>query len=483
MNKTEKWNNIVVGVLTNLLGTGAMFLTTIYLTRSVDPVIYGEFRLAFSFISLLVVLLLFGRDNGIIFYTQKKQSAYELEKIISQETSFAFLTMLGITVLLAFLKKPVIEIIFNNQIKENNYLLSLTMIPLWGAFNMGIAALKAKNLINYSFKLTNLIQRLIRIPFFIFLVFLNPSFISLTLSMILSQVVLLMLISKKLPSFLKIPSFTISDFFLRFNYSLKLGLSAILFVMLGKIDLIMLGNLTNLENVAIYDVCILISFTVIFPYTALVKATEPQMINVTNDSALLRKYYKNMEIAILFGSIITVIILLNSDTILSIFGNDYKVGRNTLLFLSTGFMFINLLASPIEFLNMNGLVNKTLYLLLLTIIINFTLNSILIGNYGIFGAALATIISLLFLKSYSSFLVIKKLKIQLISKYSLFQFGSLIILVTIHLFLESTGKLPTQSTIGKIFYHFVLMSITLLSQVIINPEIKQSTKNLTQYLK
>ena len=128
--KIERLNHIFTGFVTNILGTLSMFGVTIYLTRTVDQVIYGEFRLAFSFISLMVVLLLLGRDNGVVYFTQKVSTENEKQRIISQE-SFYTLQVLIIGSLLLFLFRDIIVIkVFNNNISIINYSLSILMLPL-----------------------------------------------------------------------------------------------------------------------------------------------------------------------------------------------------------------------------------------------------------------------------------------------------------------------------------------------------------------
>jgi O-antigen/teichoic acid export membrane protein len=180
----EKVNNILTGFVSNILGTGFMFLVTIFLTRMVDIEIYGEFRLAFSFISLMVIILTFGRDSGVIFYLQDSKDEFEQNEILSQESFFTFISFVIGLIILFFFKSSIIDFFFDNKIDQSNYITSLLMLPLWGLFNIGVAGLKAKNFINYSFILTNLTQRLIRVPFFICFVLLSKSFISLNLIII-----------------------------------------------------------------------------------------------------------------------------------------------------------------------------------------------------------------------------------------------------------------------------------------------------------
>ncbi len=435
MIKFEKLNNVFTGFATNLLGTLSMFLVTIYLTRTVDQSIYGEFRLAFSFISLMVVLLLLGRDNGVVYYTQSVSSEEEKNRIISQESFFTLLVLITGTSLLYVFREAIILYIFNNNISNYNYSLSLVMLPLWGWFNMGIAALRAKEYINYSFALTNLIQRIVRVPFFVIFVYMSESFFSLTLSMLLSQLVLLFLMIKKVPWITYFKGVDIKQFLLRFKYSIQLGLSSIIFVVLGKMDVIMIGKFMDVANVAVYDICIMLSMVVIFPYTALVKASEPVVKSIIEDVEKLTKYKKNLSLAVNLASIVVLIFITNSSLILSVFGEEYKVGSAPLIILGIGYLFVSFLASPIEFLNMTGHVKKSLLILISSLVTNVILNYYLIPIYGLNGAAFATILSLIVTKVLALIIVKRDLGLILVSWGNVKQMLPFLLSVTTYILL------------------------------------------------
>ncbi len=84
----DKYNPILIGVGSNLLGNVVMFMTTIYLTRTFPTDVYGQFRLIFAFLALAVILFQFGRDNGIIYYAQKASNDSDLDKLIKSEVLF-----------------------------------------------------------------------------------------------------------------------------------------------------------------------------------------------------------------------------------------------------------------------------------------------------------------------------------------------------------------------------------------------------------
>ena len=391
----EKYNNILTGFSSNIVGNILMFATTIFLTRMYPPEIYGEFRFVFSLIALVVIVLLFGRDNGIIYFSQDKK--VDKNTIIKEEVIFGLTVLTLGTLFLYIFSSAIVKHFFSNVTLEY-FQLSLIMIPLWGFFNLLLSGLKVKGMVNYSFLLSNLTQRALRVPFFIFLTLLSTSYYSLALGMILSQVVLVYLAIKKIPFVLQLRDINIKDFFKRFSYSAQLGINAIIVVLLTKIDVIMVGKYTDNTQVAIYDTCVMLSFVIMLPFIALVKSSEPVMKGLVTQKNIQKKYTKDLKLAIELSLGILLFYFLADEEILHIFGEVYVSGADAFLVLSISYMLVIMLGTPIELLNMNGFTKVSTIILVSSIFINIGLNHLLIPLYGIVGAGIATGVSLIFSK-------------------------------------------------------------------------------------
>jgi len=456
--KMEKFNHILTGFGSNVLGSMLMFGTTIYLTRTFETEVYGEFRLIFSFIALAVVVLLLGRDNGVIYFCQND----ELDKdiIIKEETYFGFFMLIAGSLLLYVFSDFVINNFLNKNITLEYFYLSLLMIPLWGFFNLTLAGLKSKGLINYTFVLSNLIQRAARVPFFILFSLYSLSYYSLALAMILSQILLIYLAVKKLPFLLNIKDIKLNDFFKRFLYSIQLGFNAIIVVLLTKIDVIMVGKYTDNTQVAIYDTSVMLSFVIMMPFIALVKSSEPFMRGLVNIKETQQKYKKNLKLAIELSLGILLVFLIASKDILYIFGDAYIAGSDVLIILSISYMFLVTLGSPIEVLNMNGFTKVSSAALIISIIINIVLNYMLIPIYGMIGASIATGVSLIFSKVVGLSFVQYKLNInfvyQLFNIKAYFIFTLLLYVSTFYL-VESWLLNIFTSVVAFVCYVFMLV--------------------------
>lgn len=442
----EKHNNILTGFGSNIIGNMLMFATTIYLTRTYDTQIYGEFRFIFSFIALSVIILLLGRDNGIIYFSQSE--IQHKDTIIKEEVYFGFFVLLLGTFILFIFSDYIISAFFNKNTTLEYFQLSLLMIPLWGLFNLGLAGLKSKGLINYTFILSNLTQRAIRIPFFIVLTLFSASYYSLALGMILSQIILVYLVVKKLPFLLKLKDIKIQDFFKRFSYSIQLGFNAIIVVLLTKIDVLMVGHFTDNTQVAIYDTCVMLSFVIMMPFIALVKSSEPFMKSLVKVKEIQEKYKNNLKLSIELSLGVLLFFMIASKDILYIFGEVYMNGSDTLIVLSVSYMLLVTLGSPIEILNMNGYGKMSSVILIMSIFINIGLNILLIPIYGIVGASIATGVSLIISKLFGLILVSRKLKLNFI--YQIFNLKAYLAFILIL-------SLSTLVVVENYFFNILMM--------------------------
>jgi len=466
LSKIEKYNHILTGFGSNIVGNILMFATTIYLTRTFDPHVYGEFRLIFSFIALLVIILLLGRDNGIIYFSQNEER--NKDTIIKEEVYFGFIVLLIGTFVLYLFGDFILANFLNKETRQEYFYLSLLMIPLWGFFNLLLASLKSKGLINYTFILSNLVQRAIRVPFFVGLALVSVSYYSLVFGMILSQVVLIYLALKKLPFLLKVKDINLKNFFLRFSYAAQLGFNAIIVVLLTKIDVIMVGKYTENTQVAIYDTCVMLSFVVLLPFIALVKSSEPFMQALIYQKDVQEKYRKNLKLSIELSLGILLFFSLASDDLLHIFGEAYVSGSNTLIVLSASYMLLVMLGSPIEVLNMNGFTKVSSIVLVLSIFINIGLNVLLIPIYGIIGASVATGVSLVFSKLVGLYLAKKNLGVNFLHKTL-----DLKVYVLFMIFFLLSFFLHSDSWIFHILFSFLILLFFFFSLVLIEKDYRK----------
>jgi O-antigen/teichoic acid export membrane protein len=102
---------------------------------------------------------------------------------------------------------------------------------------------------------------------------------------------------------------------------------------------------------------------------------------------------------------ILLCIIIFSTYLLSFFGSDYTLAKNSLIILASSQLFNSISGPSAIFLNMTGRQKSLNIILIIALLINVTLNVILIPILGMIGAALSTAISLILWKTAASALV------------------------------------------------------------------------------
>lgn len=163
-----------------------------------------------------------------------------------------------------------------------------------------------------------------------------------------------------------------------------------------RLDQIMIGHLVGNEEVGIYSAATRVGELFYFIPMIFMSSIFPSVIKTRNTNKEL--YFLNFQRIYSFLIFISLIIILlisifSSDIILLLFGDSFKE--------SSVVLSIHILSSPFVFLGVASghyfiIENKLLlgfYRTLIGLIINLSINFILIPNYGATGAAVATLIS------------------------------------------------------------------------------------------
>ena len=183
----------------------------------------------------------------------------------------------------------------------------------------------------------------------------------------------------------------------------------------AKTDVLMLGAISGTEAVGIYVVVRQATQLIIFLQSAANSVLAPNIASLYAQrkmQQLQRVITKSSCLIFLFSLLIAVSLIGLSSWILPLFGSDFIAGRNALIILSIG-QIINTSMGPVgNLLTMTGHENYTAITVGSSAVLNVFLNALLIPQWGINGAAIATTSSIIIVNVVNMVLVKKKLKIS-----------------------------------------------------------------------
>ena len=189
----------------------------------------------------------------------------------------------------------------------------------------------------------------------------------------------------------------------------------VLYVLNSRIDIFLLGALSENSNVGIYNIASRISDVINFGLVTINFVLAPVITKLigTGEISELQKLITRSARLVLFTALPVVIaIICFRESILSFFGADFLKGSNTLVILCLG-QFINILFGSVGLiLMMSGKQKFSIYSLAISSLFNVILNIFLIPKYGITGAAIATSSTLVLWNVLMYFFVRKKVNLR-----------------------------------------------------------------------
>lgn len=186
----------------------------------------------------------------------------------------------------------------------------------------------------------------------------------------------------------------------------------------SRIDVIMLGGIEGVNAVGIYTVIVGITQLTTFIHHSTLSVLAPNLATLYSEGKLrqLEKLIQKSVLAVFLVSLfIGGTIVLLGNHLLLIFGSEFLLGRTAMNILILGQVF-NALTGPVGLvLNMTGYQNYTAIATGISALLNVMLNFLLIPQFGINGAAIATTTSLVIINSIKVIFMQKKLNISLYS--------------------------------------------------------------------
>jgi O-antigen/teichoic acid export membrane protein len=178
------------------------------------------------------------------------------------------------------------------------------------------------------------------------------------------------------------------------SFPLLLGQSMML--IMGKVDLLMLANMSSQEEVGIYNIALKISMLAYIGLMAINSIAAPKFSELYASGKMedLKKIVQQSTKVIFWITLPPVLLFFTfPEYILSFFGEEFKIAVYCLMILSFGKMFSAISGSVGTLLQMAGKQKYFQNVLISAAVLNILLNYLLIPKYGINGAAFASMIS------------------------------------------------------------------------------------------
>jgi len=392
-----------------------VYVLAIVLSKYYGAAAYGRYSIIKSLILVLIIFSSLGLNTLAIklasnrnFYENKKYKVNFLKK----SYLLIIFTTLIISTIIFFLKRTIAVKIFNDSNLEL-YLTYFPFILFFAVFlNYNSNLLKGQGKIFMFSFVSSFFNNLV----FIILVFFFFNYFSHDEEFILIGLLLSFVVAFALSFFKIIP--VRKDFenksikyYDLLKESLPMMLSSSMIFVIFSVDTLMLGYFETSDNVGIYRVVTQISSVNAIALVILNAVVGPkisQFNSCNNKKKIVDIVYKSSKLVFLTSIPILILIVFFSKEILFFFGEEYLKGYNAIIILSICQFIYAISGFADLILNMTGKQRIFGRITIFTAMGNICLNFILIPNYGITGAAVATGISILLTNLVSLYFIKKE---------------------------------------------------------------------------
>ena len=239
-------------------------------------------------------------------------------------------------------------------------------------------------------------------------------------------------------------SFTLKDLQLKrmLSYGLYVLIGGAAMIIVTRLDLMMIGSLLDLQQVAFYTVAFFIGNAIMVPGKSIVAISTPLIAKAWENqdfSEIQNLYSKSSINQLIIGGIFFLCVWINIDAVFDLLPDKFRVGKWVVFYIGLSQLF-NISTGVNGAIIMNSKYYRydlytSIFLVFLTIITNF----FLIQKYGINGAAMATAISV-FLFHFTRVILLKiKMNMHPFSYKTIYTIILLILIYFLLIFLPNTG--------------------------------------------
>jgi len=431
MTNLKKWSWIKIIFKSNslqtlffrLVGVVFIFLTTFIFTHKFSPAIVGVYDFTRSYLIVFGSLCMLASDQTILYLIGRHTNTKAAIKYIyTKMLLFVFVIYLLLNVSVFFFlyfKIIPLDSVTNEVILKSNavlifYCIYLINTEIFRALNRTFFSETLRNIIKYIpliigfFLLSDSKNPLYIIDYFIY----GFIFISLFSSIILY----FSLKDKNEELEVNYNEETIKDII---KYSIPIAFSTVSLYLLSSIDIFVIKYYEGSTNVAFYSVAVKVITVIAVAINAISLSVATEIAyNFTNKNfdELRRILKKSGQIIFYFSLISSLFLFLFCKPILCVFGKQYLASSTAFIILLAGNLIMSISGNTYIYLLMTNKGMIMVKLLLLSVLINLSLNLILIPRFGIEGAAIASITAIIFWNFLGAFYIFKIDKVNILFK-------------------------------------------------------------------
>jgi O-antigen/teichoic acid export membrane protein len=387
-----------------MLGLFFSYVFTLLIARKFGTEATGIFALSFTVLQMTTVLGRLGFESALIRFISEFSSQNmwnKVKEVYLKSVKTTVIFSLFLSVLLFFLSPYIAEFVFKKEYMSFYFrLVSFAIVPMVLLFLNSESLRGLKKIKEYIFLQNTLLYLISVVIVFILSIYSNQN--SIPVIAIITSITIVSILSiftwikkSNILSFTSQNVIKLKDL-LRIAIPLLMANSVALIA--GWIDITLLGMLRTESEVGIYNVALKISKLTIIPLRSINSIAAPKFAEYYGKGdmrGLEITTQKSTKLIFWISFPILLACIFLPSHLLSIFGNEFQIGSTSLMLLALGMFVASSSGAVGWFLMMTGKHVVYRNIILLTSILQISLDVVLIKKLGIEGAAIASMATMI----------------------------------------------------------------------------------------
>lgn len=380
-----------------VLSAGLKFVLQTVLTRALGAAIYGVYTYAYSIVWLFVIVARLGTGKSLLrFIPEFEESPSKQSWVTAVAYGTAFLASILFGILLYFAAPTINSFTLESSRLIVGLRVFAIVLPFNTLINLTNTLFRAVNRVEYQVLVDNIATPIVQIFSVALAGALGTKFIGIVGAIGASSVLLffiaISLLYRKVPIDILGP-YEKDSYRQFYAFSMPLTLKDIGERIYSRSDILMIGFLLISVDIGVYRAAILMMGLLKIPLSGLnqVFPSVASKLHTKGEIKELEQLYSTVtRWSLTMGLVPSLVLLMYPSTVLSIFGDEFTAGANILVLFVVA-QLTNMAVGPSGFLIM---MTNHQYISLLnqwsSAVLNIIANYVLILQYGLIGAAIAT---------------------------------------------------------------------------------------------
>lgn len=381
-----------------ILGMALSYVVILFISNNYGADVYGRFSLSQTLLQFLLLLFSLGLGVSVVKLTSDPRF-FNFNKPLNRYLKNSLVLLLVSSVvgagLIFFLKEWLAVTVFKDArlINYFNYVALLFVFIVYQEFFTEF--LRGRNKFVHYGLFKYLLPPAIFIGFLLLFRFLKFEEDTVILAYLLAFSILFVLLTFFFP-FRKVNVKGVFSYTNLFTISFPMMFSATFLFLSNWTDVFMLGAMVSKSEVGIYNAAYKLAILALIVINAVNTVLAPKISELYSKNSIeqIKIEVQKATRLITYATIpMVVILVIFREQLLGLFGEEFILGGNVLVIVSIGLLFNAMSGSVAQVLNMTQHQNTLKKITFISVIVNITLNYVLISSMGFVGAAVASLIS------------------------------------------------------------------------------------------